>query len=233
MLLAFVALCAHMHTLIPDHAFLRKGRLFSIRYLYCHPYEHELLTQKKPAELFVISPRGETEDLLPSLKEAKEGFTVAFRPMERGDYYLVLRAHPLVEEGTVIRASAKVVLHVQAQKGWDRRAGKGLDIVPLTRPYGLRPGTAFRARVTWNGEPVAGVHVEIEKYNPAPPKELPDDAFVTGVVKTDKEGIFVATPTEPGWWSVTVRRPCGKETRAGKRLESEAVLTFWFPVGIE
>ena len=36
MAMLFIVLCAHVHTVIPDKAFLRKGRPVAIRYMFCH-----------------------------------------------------------------------------------------------------------------------------------------------------------------------------------------------------
>ena len=233
MLVSVLCLCAHMHTLIPEQAFLRKGRDVAIRYLYCHPFEHEVVTTEKPRELFVVSPRGTKEDLLPSLTKLKDGYRLRFTPKERGDHYLLVRA-PVekMANGGEYHRGAKLILHVQSQVGWDRPLGAGLDIVPLTRPYGLRPGCPFRARVTWNGKPVSDCSVEVEKYNAAPPTDLPDDSFVTAVVKTDAAGLFVAHLPESGWWSVTatVDVPGTPGTTAAPAVKH--VLSFWLPVGL-
>jgi hypothetical protein len=61
------------------------------------------------------------------------------------------------EDQEFLQDSVKVVLHVQAQKGWDAvagLAGSGLELVPLTRPYGLQPGIAFQAQVLADGKPL-------------------------------------------------------------------------------
>jgi cobalt/nickel transport protein len=231
MLVSIVALCVHMHTVIPDQAFLRKGRETGITYVYGHPFEHEIMTARRPASLVVAGPGGTVEDLLPRLEKAGPGYRVLFTPKERGDHYLILRAPPAVEDGAVHRAAAKVILHVQSQQGWNRAPGAGLDIVPLIRPYGLAAGSVFRGRVLFNGEPVTGATVEVEKYNPAAPASLPDDAFITGVSVTDGAGTFVANLPEPGWWCVSATVARGTERHEGTELPVEHVLTFWFPVG--
>ncbi len=232
MLCLLIALCAHFHTVIPEEAFLKKGRSVEVRYFYGHPFEHEVALTKRPDRLYVISPDGTTEDLLSALKEDGTGFRFTFTPAVRGDHYLVLRAPPAVEADVVYRESSKVILHVQSQRGWDRPVlREGLDIVPLTRPYGLYEHSVLRARVEWKGKPLAGARVEIEKYNAAPPKELPEDPFITSVVVTDEAGIFVASLPEAGWWSVTVTVKGAPERRGKRELPVKHVLTFWFPVG--
>jgi cobalt/nickel transport protein len=232
MLCSLIALCAHLHTVIPEEAFLRKGRTVSIRYFYGHPFEHEVIAAKRPDRLYVVSPDGTKEDLLPAVKADGKGFRLTFTPKERGDHYLVLHAPPVVEDDLVYRESAKVILHVQSQRGWETSVLRdGLDIVPLTRPYGLYGGSVLRARVLWNGKPLARARVAVEKYNAAPPKELPEDPFITAVVLTDEAGTFIASLPEAGWWALTAEVAGLPERREGNELNVKHVLTFWLPVG--
>jgi cobalt/nickel transport protein len=238
MLFAYVVLAAHMHTVIPDPEPMRKGRAIAASYLFCHPFEHEVEATAPPAAAFVVGPDGARHDIAGTAEKAGETFRLSFTPPERGDYYLVVRAPDERLQGataggggrssTVVRAAAKCILHVQSQVGWDRPLERGLDIVPLTRPYGLRPGVAFRARVVLDGTPVAGCEVEIERYNAAPPKTLPPDEFVTAVVKTDAQGIFVATLPEAGWWGLAAS-VVAAEGEAGSDVKH--VLVSWVPVG--
>jgi uncharacterized GH25 family protein len=101
-----------------------------------------------------------------------------------------------------------------------------LEVSPLTRPYGLQPGMVFRLEVEESrndlgviiirpasgdiqpdrSRPLSGAMVEVERYNPTPPKELPPDEHITRVVRTDRVGTATATLTDPGWWSLTASR---------------------------
>ena len=49
--------------------------------------------------------------------------------------------------------------------------------------------------------------VEIERYNAVVPKELPPDEQITRTAKTDPNGIFTCTLTEPGWWCLAATNP--------------------------
>ncbi len=60
------------------------------------------------------------------------------------------------EEQEFLEDSIKVVVHVQAQKGWDASAGDAIEIMPLTRPYGLQPGMVFQVQALWQQKPLAG-----------------------------------------------------------------------------
>jgi cobalt/nickel transport protein len=108
------------------------------------------------------------------------------------------------------------VLHVQTQKNWDasfKQSESVLKIVPLTRPYGLFPGMIFQARVGNKSQKVnpfgegvtsmPSVPIEVERYNPAPPKKLPPDELITFKTKTDPNGVFTFAFPDPGWWCMT------------------------------
>jgi hypothetical protein len=71
------------------------------------------------------------------------------------------------------------------------------------------------------GAALAGLVVEFERYNKAPPRELPPDEHVTRAARTSRAGVATMTLTEPGWWAATaVRDKDGVRHRA----------TFWVHV---
>jgi uncharacterized GH25 family protein len=121
------------------------------------------------------------------------------------------------DEGKFLEDTVKVVLHVQTQNGWDwdsRKIGleSGLDILPYTRPYGLRAGMVFRGRMivfpAMQGPPANDLRasnrlIEVEKYNATATKQLPPDELITFTTKSDREGVFVTTLPDPGWWGIT------------------------------
>ncbi len=227
--LVYAALCAHMQILIPEQPSVRKGQATRIEYFVGHPFEHEIQDAPRPEAFVAVSPAGAVEDLLPGLTKDGRKYACTFTPKERGDYYLVARAPVREEEGVRCHESVKLVLHVQSQTGWETPRGGGLDIVPLTRPYGLAAGGVFRGKVVWNGAPVAGARIEVERYNPAPPAALPPDEFVTAVVKTDEQGIFVAHCATAGWWALAVH---GDAPPAPGEAPARHTLCFWIHAGM-
>src|SRR5262249_41914517 len=98
---------------------------------------------------------------------------------------------------------------------------------PLTRPYGLQPGMVFQGRARRDGKPLASALVEVERYNSSPPKELPPDEQITRQVKTDPNGVFTCTLTDPGWCCVTVETEGGRRERDGKMFPVKRRATFW------
>ncbi|MFO0824788.1 MAG: DUF4198 domain-containing protein [Gemmataceae bacterium] len=211
---------AHYHMLLPDKAAAKTDEAVTLTYQFGHPFEHQLFDTQKPTELYVVAPDGTKTDLLAKLEkvavdgaEGKKvtGYKFAFTPAKRGDYTFVAVAPEVKVEGEALplRDVAKVVLHVQTQNGWDRRAvtakSSAVEVSPLTRPYGLVAGTAFHVEADEPAEgdrkPLDRIEIEVERYNAAPPKDLPPDEHVTRTARTARGGSLVVTLTEPGWWA--------------------------------
>jgi uncharacterized GH25 family protein len=233
---------AHYNVLLPASWSAKKGEAVTFTYLWGHPFEHQLFHAPAPESVSVLAPDGKTISSIKDLEKiqlpAGEGKQVTayrfrFIPSERGDYVFLLRTPPIwmEEEGEFYQDTVKVVLHVQAQKGWDGSAGRDFEFQPLTRPYGLQPHVVFQARIEERLEahvrPLAGARVEIERYNAVPPKEVPADEQITRTVKTDPNGVATTTLTEPGWWGLTVTRPGGQRERGGKSYPVRQRSTFW------
>jgi cobalt/nickel transport protein len=247
-LAAFLSLtapaAAHFSMLLPESASVKKDEAVTILYQWGHPFEHQLFDAPPPERVYVVSPDGKRTDLLSTLDVFKHptgdgkqvlAYRLRFTPTARGDYVFVLRTRPIwmEEEGEYFEDTVKVVLHVQAQKGWDASAGEPLEIVPMTRPYGLEPGMVFQSQLQWRppgmDTPVAPVTrpVEIEHYNTFPPRRLPPDEQVTRTARADANGVVTSTLTEAGWWCVTASRPHGKRDRDGKLRPVLERTTFW------
>ncbi len=238
---------AHFNMLLPQTASAKKGEPVTFIYQWGHPFEHELFDAPRPEAVAVLAPDGARSDLLPTLEKteipAAEGkkvtaYKFCFTPPARGDYVFLLRTPSIwmQEDGEYFQDTVKVVLHVQAQKGWDTSADEAFELVPLTRPYGLHPGMVFQAQVESRpgaGQSVAAAvsrPVEIERYNPAPPKEVPPDEHVTRTAKPDRSGTLTGTLTEPGWWCLTAARPGGTRKRDGKERPVLQRSTLWVHV---
>jgi cobalt/nickel transport protein len=232
---------AHFHILLPQAPAVKRGEPVTVTYEWGHAFEHHLLDAPAPESVQVIGPDGRSSDLTKNLEKVRvagaEGKQVAayrlrFTPPLRGDYTFVLRTCPIwIDDDEVfLQDIVKVVLHVQAQKGWDAVAPATFQLVPLTRPYGLQPGLVFQARTEGIDQPLKGAPVEIERYNAMPPKEMPPDEQITRTAKTDPNGVLTCTLTEPGWWAVTVQRDAGTHQRNGKTYPLRQRATFWVHV---
>jgi cobalt/nickel transport protein len=226
--------------LLPQDALAKKGQALTLTYQWGHPFEHQLFDAPFPQSLIVLAPDGKKSELTDQLEkttrkgETKEviAYQLRFTPGQRGDYVLVLQTPPIwmPEDGEFLQDTVKMVLHVQAQKGWDAAATDEFEFVPLTRPYGLRPGMVFQAQIHPPGNAPgrhSGTQVEIERYNATPPAKLPPDEHITRTVRTDPNGVATTTLTEPGWWCLTAARPQGTRMRDGKAYPVRRRCTLW------
>jgi cobalt/nickel transport protein len=229
---------AHYNMLLPSASSAKKGEAVTLVYQWGHPFEHQLFDAPTPQSLFVVAPDGKKIDLTKSLTRTSvvsgddkhAAFQVRFTPEQRGDYVFVLRTPPIwmQEEQEFYEDTVKVVLHVQAQKGWDQSAQTPFELVPLARPYGLLPGCVFQAQGLIEASPLPGTIVEIEQYNATPPKALPADEFITRLVKTDPNGVVTCMFPEAGWWCLTAsQRSKVMKEQDGKKYPVRRRTTFW------
>ena len=233
---------AHLVNLIPGRpAFRLRDRAAGLMF-YGHPFEHEVLDLERPESLRALGPDGKAIDLAPSLASEKvrgaEGRQVTrwawnFEPALRGDFIIsgTCRPRPWGEENGMVKDFVKAVIHVQAERGWDRLTGDPLEIEPLTRPYGIRPGSVYLGRALYEGKPLEGVMVEIEHANPEAPAKLPEEPFITRTVKSGPGGLFASTLDEAGWWSFTVSKAGGTLSQGGKDVPLTLRTTFWVYAG--
>lgn len=226
----------HFNMLLPQNASAKKGEAVTILYQWGHPFEHQLFDAPQPQSFVARAPDGTRLDLMDKLEKTtckvgdKEvaAYRLRFTPEQRGDYLLVMRTPPifLEDDGEFVQDTVKIVLHVQAQKGWDGDTG-AFEFVPLTRPYGLRPNAVFQVEMPRRAAEETLSLVEIEHYNPEPPKKLPPDEQITRTVRLDRNGVATTTLHEPGWWCLTVSRRDGNRQRDGKSYPLRQRSTFW------
>lgn len=228
MLSGAVAL-AHFHTYWPDSrsGYATPGRRVNWRYFWGHPYEMILFDAREPL-VYAVGPDGRRRQVElepttmrdPATGGERRSYRFGYTPQSIGDTWIVLEAppYPIEEQDEAVRDYVKQCLHVMAEKGWSRRLELPIELVPLTRPYGIEAGFTFRARAYLDGEPLPDARVEIEKFNGfyVPEEDLPKDPFgnedvpmITRVARTDKDGYVSYTLDEPGWWMVSVSAESG------------------------
>lgn len=209
LLLASAAL-AHFPILFPATPWGTLDREVELIHAFGHPFEVERAPASRPVRWTVFPPKGAPVDLLPTLGEGEEKrqeWRARYTPKERGDHVVALTGPVGQHDGRAYQDFTKVVLHVPAvQGGWDRVVGDLLEIVPLTRPYGIVVGGSVRAEVLADGQPLAHAEVEVEYCNDAPPEALPAEPFITRVEKTDRSGAFSTTLERAGWWILSASR---------------------------
>jgi uncharacterized GH25 family protein len=221
---------AHYHILLPDRGSVKTGDKVTLTYVFGHPFEHEWFDTEGPEKAIVFGPDGKTTDVLERVKKVETvghgdrriaAYQLEFSPPTRGDYTVVFEAPPvwMADEKHFLRDAARVTIHVETQKGWDARHGEAnqFAIEPLTRPYGLRPGTVFQASVRPADTPGVSHLVELERFNPQPPAALPPDEHITLAMKTDPAGTVTCSLPDPGWWALTAIRHYPAEAKPPTR----------------
>jgi hypothetical protein len=69
--------------------------------------------------------------------------------------------------------------------------------------------------------------VEVERYNPTAPAELPADEQITRTAKTGPLGVVTTSLPEAGWWCLTASRRAGRREHEGKMYPVRQRTTFW------
>jgi uncharacterized GH25 family protein len=117
-------------------------------------------------------------------------------------YHIVLETRPFWEEkrGIFLQQFAHTRVPVQGgEYGWDLPAGLKLEILPLTRPFGLTAPALFTGRVLLDGKVLPDTQVRIEYLN-EDKRIVPTPYHQTQRVRTDERGVFSFVCPHPGWW---------------------------------
>jgi cobalt/nickel transport protein len=197
---------AHFQELIPETDILPDGtRSVRLDLAFTHPMARGPVMEMATPVRFGVAVGGRVETLMDRLKprvaDGRTAFSATYEVKAPGDYVFFVEPAPYWEaaEGKWIVHYAKVVVDAGSATGWDKPAGLPVEILPLTRPYGLWTGNLFRGQVVKTGRPVPGAEVEVEWRNDGSVR-APSDPFLTQVVKADGQGVFAYAMPRAGWW---------------------------------
>jgi cobalt/nickel transport protein len=234
---------AHFPMLKHTSPFAAFAKPVTVIFAVGHPFEQEYEDAKKPELVMVIDPIGKRVDVTESLQperfatrgETKQRWNFEYTPMIKGDTIIRLDSHAEVDldGGTVYQEYIKTWVHAERQRGWDQRTGQPLEIVPLTRPYGLVEGAVFSGRLMKGDAPVSDTEIYLERFveQELAAEEYPPEALITFSVKTDKDGYFAYTLNEPGWWVIGgYADGVGNKEISGKVLTLDAFAGIWLHV---
>lgn len=214
-----IPLWAHFPIALPTRE-LKRGQASEVHFSFGHPFEATRVDVAKP-EAWLYPPTGERVEIAPkAIKDrGAQAWSLPVTPVGRGDQILVVAGQPVQHGREKIRDWLKLVLPSgPVQRGWDRSLGLDLEIVPLSRPYGLVVGTSFRFVVHRQGKPIPGLLVEVERLNAKAPEPLPPEPEITRVEKCDAAGNAAATLDHEGWWIVSVTGPAHEGVHARASL---------------
>lgn len=197
-------------------------------------------------DAFVVH-RGTKTSLIKSLKKVEysteetkaPGYDFSITNMKSmGDYAVVIVPHPYWEpaENLYIQQITKLfIAKVEPGEDWATRCAEGhTEIIPFTNPYGVTPGSLFRAKVVDNeGKPVEGALVEVEFLNYKVDMEkhtfsgsptITNDKKGNATIVTDVNGIFSFIPPTEGYWGFAALSAGSDKTYKGKELEQDPVI---------
>jgi cobalt/nickel transport protein len=199
---------AHFGMLIPSKATVSQSdpKTLELQISFSHPFELNGMDMAKPKAFGVLAGSSK-EDLLGTLKPiqvmGKAAWSSQYTIKKPGVYIFYVDPEPYWEpaEDTFITHYTKVVVPAFGdEQGWDKEVGQKIEIVPLTRPFGLYAGNVFQGIVKVDGKQFPYGEVEIEFYNKDSKVEAPTEYMVTQVVKTDRNGVFTYAAPKAGWW---------------------------------
>jgi cobalt/nickel transport protein len=199
---------AHFGMLIPSIATVSKAdpKMVDMHISFSHPFELKGMDMAKPKAFGVMSG-GSKEDLLGTLKPIKvmgqAAWSSQYTLKKPGVYIFYMDPEPYwepAEDSFIVHYTKVVVPAFGEEKGWDKEVGQKIEIVPLTRPFGLYAGNVFQGIVKVDGKNMPYAEVEIEFYNRDNKAEALTEYMVTQVVKSDRNGVFTYAAPKAGWW---------------------------------
>ncbi len=226
---------AHFQELVPEADVLPEGGAVTVELAFTHPMEGgPAMEMARPARFGVLAG-GERTDLVdalvPRTVDGRQAFSARHALPEPGAAVFYVEPAPYFEpaEGKYIVHYTKAVVDSWASGvGWDAMVGFPVEIAPLVRPTGLWTGNLFRGLVLKAGEPVPFAEVEVAFRNDGS-VGIPNEAFVTQVIKADGDGVFSYAMPRAGWWGFAALTEADDTMTApdGREVPVEAGALMW------
>ena len=150
-----ISASAHFDILIGDKPWVKRGETATFKYYTGHPFEAELGNRKPPASVQAVQADGRRVDLKAKIEEKSveyDGkkypqYVFTYSPKRSGDVIIAIEGTREYGDSSCVDAFCKLILHCRRSEGWDQELGQALEIIPHTRPYGLRAGSIFSGMV--------------------------------------------------------------------------------------
>lgn len=214
-----------------------------VKLIFWHPFENgHVMDMGEPIEFYAVH-RGEKIDLKPSLSlitfQGTENEAKAYDaklPLKRsGDYVMVVVPEPYYEESEDIyiqQITKSYVNRNEIPTDWMEPQGLKTEILPLSRPTNIVAGSTFTGRVLNEGNPAAGVEIEIEYMAAEPdmaankPKDPTASPMPGGAIVaiSDDNGYFTFGVPKAGFWGFAALGSGPDTEFQGKELSQDAVL---------
>lgn len=203
---------AHVLTVIPDNDIVPADGAATVTFniAFTHPMERGPVMDLAPLVHFsvVAGEKRTLVDLLstltPVMVDGKRTYTAKYTVTEPGDHVFYAHAKPYWEasEKKWLLHYSKIIVSTGGGTTWKHALSLPVEIIPLTRPYGLWTGNVFQAQMLEDGRPVPYGKVEVEWANDGSVK-APSAPFVTQELRTDGNGVFTYGLPRAGWWAFT------------------------------
>ncbi len=247
LLVAVTNVHAHFGVIIPsdDIVTQKDSKKLTLEAKFIHPMENVFMDMEKPKRVSVVVG-ADTQDITNTVVEKQiscEGkrcrfWQIPFTVKKPGDHLFLVEPQPYwepAEDKFIVHYTKVVVNALGKEEGWDKPVHAPIEIVPLTRPYGLWTGNVFQGQVLVAGKPAPGVDVEVEYLSASPENKkkvtIPADSYVTQVVKTDVNGVFTYAMPKAGWWGfAALTEGPEKLTHDGQEKEVEIGGVLWVHV---
>ncbi len=181
----------------------QQGGIITLTYGLGELHERVFAKAKTPDWIRAYTFDGGSFDITDKLTQNGSTSSIKYRSRRIGDTWIV--AHTPMSwsehDNTFTETTVRTVIHQGLSRGWETPLGLPLEIVPLSQPYGLLPGDAFRFELLHDGKPLADAKIYAQKYyNPALKKPYPSEALLSRTARTDRNGIAMVNLHSPGWW---------------------------------
>lgn len=234
---------AHFLLEYSDATLIERPGDVPVHLIFWHPMSNGLVMDlDRPQEFFALH-NGERIDLLDTLTETTfqgaENSARALRgsvPVKRsGDYVIVTVPQPFYEEAEdiYIQQFTKSYLNRNGlPTDWVQPVGLPVEIMPLVKPYNVVAGSTFTGQVLREGEPAAGIEVEVEFMAAEPdtttgtakPATIAPPPGGSIVVLTDANGTFTFGIPRAGHWGFAALKAGPVTEHDGKPLSQDAVI---------
>ncbi len=218
-----VTASAHYNILLLDRSPIQYKLRGTVQLTYArgHLYKREWSKAPRPHWLKAFTFEGMSTDLTAKMKTDGQVTHIPWKVKRPGDTWLVVHL-PLQwseHDAAWVEASVRTIVHVGFSRGWQEPLGMTkVELLPLTRPYGILSGDVMRVQVLDSGKGIANTMVYAEHYYETPPSEaMPPDAIVTRAARTDAQGIATLTLGQPGWWVIMTVVEKGEKEAEGKK----------------
>ena len=236
LLLVANASWAHFGMLIPSDSMIMQedSRTLNLTLSFSHPFEMVGMELAKP-KAFNVYTGGKKQDLRGSLNASSvmglQGWQATFPVKRPGVYVFYMEPEPYwepAEDAFIVHHTKTVVTAFGDDQGWDTEIGLPIEIVPLSRPFGLYAGNVFQGIVKLNGQPLPFAQVEVEYYNIDRKYTAPTAYMTTQTVKADGNGVFTYAAAVAGWWGFAALNSADfKLKHNGEEKEVELGAVIW------